>query len=184
MQQPEPGRDDPERRDDLTEERAPLGPGAPVEGEGPVEEQDRVAPATREVERRSGEDRRVRDVAVEEDRRLQERRASDLARRERRRAVVQRVTLAVDYLFYVLYGLLGIRFVLTLLGAAETAGFVVFINGLTNPFYAPFEGIVARPSINGGALDFPLLIALLAYILLHIAVRGLLRLLAGDRATV
>jgi YggT family protein len=94
---------------------------------------------------------------------------------------VDRITLGVDYAFYLLYGLLTVRFVLSLLGAAETAGFVVFVHGLTNPFYAPFSGIVATPSINGGVLDFPLIIAVLAYILLHIAVRGLLRLIAGDR---
>jgi uncharacterized protein YggT (Ycf19 family) len=80
-----------------------------------------------------------------------------------------------------LYGLLGIRFVLALLGASETAGFVQFINALTNPFYAPFAGIVARPLVNGGVLDLPLVIALLAYLLLHVAVRGLLRLVAGER---
>jgi uncharacterized protein YggT (Ycf19 family) len=72
--------------------------------------------------------------------------------------------------------------VLSLLGAAETAGFVQFIHGVTNPFYAPFGGIVATPAINGGMLDFPIVIALLAYFLLHLAVRGLLRLLAGERA--
>jgi hypothetical protein len=52
----------------------------------------------------------------------------------------------------------------------------------TQPFYAPFANIVARPSINGGVLDFPLITALLAYVLLHVAVRGLLRLLAGYRS--
>ena len=96
--------------------------------------------------------------------------------------MVQRLTLVVDYLFYLLYGLLGIRFVLVLLGAAETAGFVQFVNGLTSPCYAPFEGLVARSTIDGRMVDFALLLALLAYILLHIAVRGLLRLLAGAGA--
>jgi YggT family protein len=88
----------------------------------------------------------------------------------------------VDYLFYLLYGLLAIRFLLMLLGAREGAGFVRFILGLTEPFYAPFSGIVARPSVNGGVFDFPLIIAMLAYALLHMAVRGLLRLLGGSPA--
>jgi hypothetical protein len=34
--------------------------------------------------------------------------------------------------------------------------------------------------VNGGFLDFPLLIALLAYALLHLALRGLVRLVAGE----
>jgi len=134
-----------------------------------------------EIARRDGADRRVRDEPVDEDRRVEARRVRDREARERRQNVVHRVTLGVDYIFYLLYGLLAIRFVLNLLGAAETAGFVQLIRGITNPFYAPFSGIVGSPSINGGIMDFPLIIALLAYVLLHIAVRGLLRLLAGDR---
>lgn len=141
-----------------------------------------AAASEKEVERRTGEDRRTRDEVVEEERRVEARRARDHQARERRQSIIDRVALGVDYVFYLLYGLLGIRFVLELLGAAETAGFVVFIQSITEPFYAPFANIVARPSINGGVLDFPLIIALLAYVLLHVAVRGLLRLLAGYRS--
>lgn len=141
-----------------------------------------ATPSEAEVERRTGEDRRVRDEAVEEERRVEARRARDQQARERRTAIIDRVTLAVDYVFYLLYGLLGIRFVLELLGASETAGFVVLIQSITDPFYAPFANIVARPAINGGLVDFPLIIAVLAYVLLHVALRGLLRLLAGYRS--
>jgi uncharacterized protein YggT (Ycf19 family) len=145
-----------------------------------------IEPRDVEVERRAGAERRVADEPVEVDRRRTERRVAEeraVAARERKAYLVGRVTQGVDYLFYLLYGLLGIRFVLALLGASEQAGFVQFINGLTQPFYAPFAGIVARPAVNGGVLDFPLLIALLAYALLHMAVRGLLRLVAGGRVT-
>lgn len=140
-----------------------------------------------EVERRSGADRRVVAEPVSGDRRVGERRViidgvAGVETRDGRAYVVGRVTQGVDYLFYLLYGLLGIRFVLVLLGASQQAGFVQFVNGLTNPFYAPFSNIVARPAVNGGMLDFPLLIAVLAYALLHLAVRGLLRLIAGARA--
>jgi uncharacterized protein YggT (Ycf19 family) len=137
------------------------------------------------VERRAGEDRRVAALPVDTERRMAERRAAEkqagIEARERRTYVVGRVTQGVDYLFYLLYGLLGIRFVLALLGASGQAAFVQFVNGLTQPFYGPFAGIVARPAVNGGVLDFPLLIAVLAYALLHMAVRGLLRLVAGTR---
>jgi YggT family protein len=138
-----------------------------------------------EVERRGGTDRRVVEEPVDVERRERERRAAreqeQIEARERRRYFVARATQAVDYLFILLYGLLGIRFVLGLLGASQQAGFVQFINGITNPFYAPFANIVTRPSVNGGVFDFPLLIAVLAYALLHLAVRGLLRLFAGAR---
>lgn len=124
----------------------------------------------------------MREEPVEEERRLEARRVRDREARARRQRIMDQATLGADYLFYLLYGLLGIRFVLSLLGAAETAGFVQFIHGITAPFYAPFSGIVATPAVNGGTFDFPIVIALLAYFLLHLAVRGLLRLLAGDRA--
>jgi YggT family protein len=168
-------------------DREPAADPPPPEATTPAAERDRAmepateAGATAAAERRTGEDRRVRDEQVEEERRVEARRARDRESRERRHRVIDRVTLAVDYAFFLLYGLLAVRFVLSLLGAAETAGFVVFIRGITDPFYAPFSGIVATPTINGGVLDFPLIIAVLAYILLHIAVRGLLRLIAGDR---
>lgn len=151
--------------------------------ERPVED---IEPNRVEVERRTGADRRVADQLVEIDRRQADRRAvrqqEQLEARERRYYVAGRATQAVDYLFYLLYGLLATRFVLSLLGASEQAGFVQFIQGVTNPFYAPFANIVARPAVNGGYLDFPLLIAVLAYALLHMAVRGLLRLVAGRPA--
>jgi YggT family protein len=166
-----------EERPGLAEDQEP--PSSRAAASDPIA--DAPTPPARDVERRTGEDRRVADEAVEEERRVEARRARDREARERRHRVIDRVTLGVDYAFYLLYGLLVVRFVLALLGAAETAGFVVFIQGITGPFYAPFSGIVSSPSINGGVIDFPLIIALLAYILLHIAVRGLLRLLAGDR---
>jgi YggT family protein len=154
-----------------------------AERPAPVEE---IEPNRVEVERRTGAERRVADQPVDIDRRQADRRAArqqaQLEARERRYHVAGRATQAVDYLFYLLYGLLATRFVLSLLGASEQAGFVQFIQGVTNPFYAPFANIVARPAVNGGYLDFPLLIAVLAYALLHMAIRGLIRLLAGRPA--
>jgi YggT family protein len=153
----------------------------------PLRSEDTLSPNRVEVERRGMPDRRVADHPVEVDNRVGDRRAAaEQARveaRERRYYTIGRVTQGVDYLFYLLYGLLATRFVLALLGANEQAGFVQFINGITNPFYAPFSGIVSRPAVNSGVLDFPLLIAILGYALLHLAVRGLLRVLSGARAT-
>ncbi|HSK10046.1 MAG TPA: hypothetical protein VK911_10750, partial [Vicinamibacterales bacterium] len=52
---------------------------------------------------------------------------------DQRKHLVLRAVQVVDYLFYLLYALLGIRFVLTLLGANPSAGFAQFINGITQP---------------------------------------------------
>src|SRR6185369_16841452 len=70
-----------------------------------------------------------------------------------------RVSQVIDYLFFVLYGLLGLRFLLALLAARSGAGFVRFIVAVTDPFYRPFRGIVASPATDGGhTLMLPLVI--------------------------
>jgi YggT family protein len=82
----------------------------------------------------------------------------------------------IDYLFGLLYGLLAIRLVLSLLAARSDNGFVQFIVSVTDPFYSPFKGIVSSPTVEGGhTLVLPLIIALIAYALLHAAINGLLR---------
>ncbi|HET6671328.1 MAG TPA: hypothetical protein VFH15_13960 [Pyrinomonadaceae bacterium] len=90
-----------------------------------------------------------------------------------------RVSQIIDYIFFVLYALLGLRFLLALLAARSSAGFVQFIVSVTNPFYEPFRGIVASPQTQEGhTLLLPMVIAIIVYILLHLAINGLLRLLA------
>jgi uncharacterized protein YggT (Ycf19 family) len=96
-----------------------------------------------------------------------------------------RVSQVVDYIFYVIYALLGMRFLLALLAARSSAGFVQFIVSVTNPFYAPFRGIVSSPAIEGGhTLMLPIVVAIIAYILLHLGINGLLRLLAHRKTEV
>lgn len=96
-----------------------------------------------------------------------------------------RVSQVVDYIFYLIYALLGMRFFLNLLGARPGAGFVQFINAVTDPFYAPFKGIVPTPSTaEGFRLALPILVALVAYILLHLAINGLLRLFAHRKTAI
>jgi hypothetical protein len=103
---------------------------------------------------------------------------------ERGRAAA-RVSQVVDYIFYLLYALLGMRFLLALLAARSTAGFVQFIVTITNPFYNPFRGIVASPSTNEGhTLLLPIVIAIVAYIILHLAINGLLRMLAHRKTAI
>jgi hypothetical protein len=96
-----------------------------------------------------------------------------------------RVSQVVDYIFFVLYALLGLRFLLALLAARSGAGFVRFIVAVTDPFYTPFKGIVASPSTDSGhTLMLPLLIAIIVYILLHLAINGLLRIVAHRKTAV
>jgi uncharacterized protein YggT (Ycf19 family) len=88
------------------------------------------------------------------------------------------VSQIIDYAFFLIYALLAIRFVLALIAARSTSGFVQFIVNLTGPLYAPFKSIVASPRIDDGhTLPLPVLIAIGAYVLLHLAINRLLRLI-------
>lgn len=96
-----------------------------------------------------------------------------------------RISQVVDYIFYVIYGLLAIRLLLALLAARPTAGFVQFIYTITDPFYAPFRGIVASPRAEGGyTLALPIVIAIIVYALLHLGINGLLRLIARRKTEI
>ena len=96
-----------------------------------------------------------------------------------------RISQVIDYIFYLIYALLAMRFLLALLAAHSTAGFVQFIVAVTNPFYAPFRGIVNSPSTEqGNTLLLPIVVAIIAYVILHLAINGLLRLLARRKTQI
>jgi len=91
----------------------------------------------------------------------------------------------VNYLFWLLYSLLFIRLVLVFVAARSWVGFVRFVDAITNPFFAPFRGIVANQNVAAGfTLAVPLLVALVAYALLHLAINKLLRVMAYRRTAV
>src|SRR4026207_2154247 len=96
-----------------------------------------------------------------------------------------RVSQVVDYIFYVIYALLGMRFLLALLAARSSAGFVRFIVAVSSPFYEPFRGIVASPSTDGGhTVLFPIVIAMVAYVLAHLLINALLRMFAHRKTEI
>lgn len=103
---------------------------------------------------------------------------------ERGRAAA-RVSQIVDYIFYLIYGLLTIRLLLELFAARNSAGFVKFIKSATGIFYAPFQGIVASPRTEEGfTLALPIIIAIVAYMLLHLAINGILRMIAHRKTEI
>ena len=130
----------------------------------------------------SDERSRVADVAGQ----MRHKAVDETARGERtmgRARTAARGSQFLDYAFYVLYALLAIRFVLAMIAAQSSNGFVRFINAVTGPFYAPFRGIVPSQSGDGGStLVVPILIALVAYIILHVAINAALR-MVGQRKT-
>ena len=109
----------------------------------------------------------------------------DTEREVERSRGLARISQVVDYIFWVIYALLGMRFLLALMAARSTAGFVQFIVAVSNPFYAPFRGIVASPSTDAGhTLLLPIIVAIIAYALLHLAINGLLRMFAHRKTEI
>ncbi len=99
--------------------------------------------------------------------------------------VLARISQIVDYIFFLDYGLLAIRLMLALFAANNNAGFVQFIKTTTDPLYSPFKGIVPSLSVDGGfTLVLPIVVALVVYVLLHLAINGLLRIFVHRKTTV
>lgn len=90
----------------------------------------------------------------------------------------------VDYVFYLVYGMVGLMIVLELLGAREGSGFKQFLNTVTAPLLAPFKGLMPDPAVGSFQLMLSYVIALLVYVLVHWALSGLLRLLATRPRTI
>jgi uncharacterized membrane protein len=130
------------------------------------------------------EERRIEDVAGQFRAKAVDEVISTEREVERGRGAA-RISQVIDYIFYVLYALLAMRFLLALLAANSRAGFVQFIVTVTNPFYAPFKGIVNSPRTDDGhTLMVPIIVAIIAYVLLHLAINGILRMLAHRKTQI
>ncbi len=106
-------------------------------------------------------------------------------REVKRARFVARISQIIDYLFFLVYGLLTVRLLLELFAARERAGFLKFIKNVTDPFYAPFRGLVPSPSTaEGFTLALPIIVAIVVYMLLHLAINGLLRIFAHRKTEV
>lgn len=152
---------------------------AQVEGEVQAEMSERAAQKTapNEANRIDNVAGQFKSRAVDE--------VVDSEREVQRARGLARVSQIVDYIFYVIYALLGMRFLLALLAARSTAGFVQFIVAVSNPFYAPFRGIVASPSTDQGhTLMLPIVVAIIAYVILHLLINGLLRMFAHRKTEI
>ncbi len=93
------------------------------------------------------------------------------------RRVVGLLARLIDLAFGLLYTLLIIRFALVFFGARPVGGFYQLIHDATEPFYRPFEGLFATTTFSGWRLEWPLLVAVIAYALLHAVIRGVMSLL-------
>jgi len=74
--------------------------------------------------------------------------------------------------------LLGIRFVLQLIGANPASGFATFIYGITGVFVAPFAGLIGTPASGGMTFEVTTLIAMAVYALLFWVIVRVIRIVA------
>jgi hypothetical protein len=95
-----------------------------------------------------------------------------------------RVSQVVDYVFFVIYGLIGLEFVLKLFGAHQVSVFKRFLDAVTWPVLGPFHGLMSDPSLGSMQLMLSYVAALVAYVLLHWAVNGFLRLFARRKSSI
>lgn len=95
-----------------------------------------------------------------------------------------RFSQVVDYIFYFIYGLIGLEIFLELLGARDSNTFKRLIDALSAPLLAPFRSLM--PDIGGGRFQLRVsyLVALIVFVLLHLAINGLLRMLVHRKTTV
>ena len=92
----------------------------------------------------------------------------------------------VDYIFFLIYGLLAIRLVLSMVAANSSNGFVQLIGTVTEPFYGIFRGIVPSQSMGEGGytLVVPIIIAIVSYALLHAAINAFLRMMVNRKTQI
>ena len=95
-----------------------------------------------------------------------------------------RISQVVDYLFYLIYSLIGLEILLELLGARENNAFKSFIDAVSAPFLLPFNTLM--PDLGAGRFQLRLsyIMALIVYLMLHLAINGLLRMFVHRKTTV
>ncbi|MCI0336746.1 MAG: YggT family protein [Acidobacteria bacterium] len=113
---------------------------------------------------------------------ISEVRSTDLEVRRARR--MARLSQVIDYVFYLIYGLISLQIIFDLFGAHRSNGIRNFIDALSWPFLSPFKNLFPDPSSGRFQIRFSYVAALVIYLLLHLAVTGLLRMVAHRKAEI
>lgn len=102
----------------------------------------------------------------------------------KRAKVVTRVSQVIDYLFYLCYGVIGLEILLDVMGASNSNGFRKSLHLITAPLLMPFNNLLPNPSVGHFTLMISYVVALVVYILIHLAINGLLRLLVQKKTAI
>jgi uncharacterized protein YggT (Ycf19 family) len=97
---------------------------------------------------------------------------------------VTRVSQVGDYIFFVIYGLIGLEIVLQLFGARHASGFKRLLDAVTWPILGLFRGLMPDPAVGSMQLMLSYVVALVVYVLAHMALNGLLRLFAQRKSSI
>jgi uncharacterized protein YggT (Ycf19 family) len=90
---------------------------------------------------------------------------------------IKRLYQYVNYAFYLAYGLIGLMIGLELVGARDSSGFMQVMRAVTTPLLAPFRHVMPDPAVGSSRLMLSFVLALIVYALIHLAVRGVFRIL-------
>jgi len=90
---------------------------------------------------------------------------------------LKRIYQFTRYAFYVVYGVVGLMIGLELLGARDSSGFMQFMRLVTTPLLTPFRNVMPDPSVGSSQLMLSYILALVVYALVHLAVKGIFRIL-------
>jgi uncharacterized protein YggT (Ycf19 family) len=97
---------------------------------------------------------------------------------------VARLSQVIDYIFYLIYGIITLEIILELFGARDANAFKRFVDALSAPFLAPFKSLLVDPAAGRFQLRLSYFVALVVYILIHMAINGMLRLFVHKKTSV
>lgn len=89
-----------------------------------------------------------------------------------------RAVQVIDYAFAVLYSAIGFEFALELFAARDRNGFKQFLDAVTRPFLGPFRTLLPEMVIGGSEVIFSYAVALVAYVMLHVGIHALARMVS------
>jgi YggT family protein len=95
-----------------------------------------------------------------------------------------RVSQVIDYIFYLIYGIITLEIILELLGARDSNAFKRFVDSISAPFLSPFKSLLVDPASGRFQLRLSFFVALIVYILIHLAINGMLRFFVHRKTTV
>ena len=118
---------------------------------------------------------------------LREQAVNDVVVTERQVAtarVAARGSQILDFVFYLIYGVIGLEILFDLLGARKTNGIRQFVDLLSSPLLAPFRNLLPDPTTGRFQFRASYLMALVLYLMLHLTIKALFRLVAQRRTTI